>query len=239
MNAWRSIVGHLALYRLAAVAVAGHRFWLLPLLPLAWLLALAAATLLELDMEPFEPEDAQGYLIGLPVTVLAVFFGVRIIAGEIDQRSLEIAYTVPGGCERLWWAKLAGAVLMLMLAEALLAVVVALFFTDFPVLALYGVLQAAVFYLVLAMGMATLFRSEVAGAAATAALLVLNGLITGFGDEQLRISPFWNHLAVRSSDPAEVLAWTVQNRIGFALLIAGVVALAFMRANRRERMLDG
>ena len=239
MNAWRNIASQLALYRLAAVAVAGHRFWLLPLLPLAWLLALATSALLGLQQEPFKPEDAQGMLIGVPVTVLAVFFGVRIIAGEIDQRSLEIAYTVPGGCERLWWAKLAGAVLMLMLAEALLAVVVAWFFTDYPLLALYGALQAAVFYMVLAMGMATLFRSEVAGAVAAAALMVFNALITGFGDEQLRISPFWNHLAVDSSDSAEVLAWTVQNRIGYALLIAGVVALAFMRANRRERMLDG
>lgn len=239
MNAWRNVASHLALYRLAAVAVAGHRFWLLPLLPLAWLLALATAALLGLQQEPFKPEDAQGMLIGVPVAVLAVFFGVRIIAGEIDQRSLEIAYTVPGGCERLWWAKLAGAVLMLMLAEALLALVVAWFFTDYPLLALYGALQAAVFYLVLAMGMATLFRSEVAGAVAVAAVMVFNALLTGFGEDQLRISPFWNHLAVDSSDPAEVLAWTVQNRIGYALLIAGVVALAFMRANRRERMLDG
>lgn len=238
MNAWRSVAGHLALYRLAAVAVAGHRFWLLPLLPLAWLLFLAVGSLLKIQSDLFQPEDAQGTLIGLPMVVLAVFLGVRIIAGEIDQRSLEIAYTVPGGCERLWWAKLAGAVLMLIVAEALLAVFVAWFFTDFPLLALYGALQAAAFYLVLSMGMATLFRSEVAGAVAAAAILVLNGLLTGFGDEQVRISPFWNHLAVRSNDPAEVLAWTVQNRVGCALLIAGVVALAFMRANRRERMLD-
>ena len=43
-------------------------------------------------------------LIGVPLTMLAVFLGLRIIAGEIDGRSLEIAYTVPGGCERVWFA---------------------------------------------------------------------------------------------------------------------------------------
>ena len=238
MIGWHGIVGRLTLYRLAAVAVAGHRFWLLPMLPLAWLLVLAAGSLLEVWLEPFEPKDAQGVLIGLPTTVLAIFLGVRIIAGEIDGRSLEIAYTVPGGCVRLWWAKLAGTVLMLAFAEVLLAVFVALFFTGFPPAALYGALQPAVFYLVLAMGMATLFRSEVAGALAAAAILGLNGLITDGGDHQIRISPFWNPLAVGSGNPAEILAWTVQNRIGIALLTAGLLALAFMRANRRERMLD-
>ena len=239
MSVWRRLQAQLALFRLAALTVAGHRFYLLPLLPLCWLLVLAAATLLGLSSGDFEPATAQGTLIGLPLTVLAVFLGLRIIAGEIDGRSLEIAYTVPGGCERVWWAKLAGAVLVLVVAEALLAIVTWRFFTPFPLVALYGALQPAVFYLVLAMAMATLFRSEVAGAMATVAVLGFNGLVSGFGNNQVRISPFWNSLATQSSDPAEILAWTVQNRIGVALVTAGILALAFMRANRRERMLGG
>ena len=93
--------------------------------------------------------------------------------------------------------------------------------------------------MVLAMAMATLFRSEVAGAMATVALLGFNGLISGFGDQQVRVSPFFNPLAATSSDPADILAWTVQNRIGVALVTTGILALAFMRANRRERMLAG
>ena len=103
--------------------------------------------------------------------MLAVFLGLRVIAGEIDGRSLEIAYTVPGGCERVWWTKLAGACMVLVVAEALLAIPVWLFFTGpFPLVALYGALQAAIFYMVLALALATLFRSEVAGAMATAAV---------------------------------------------------------------------
>ena len=238
MVSWRRIGARLALFRLAALTVAGHRFWLLPLLPLSWLAVLATLALVGLGGN-FEPDMAQGFLLGAPMTALAVFLGLRVIAGEIDGRSLEIAYTVPGGCQRVWWAKLAGASLMLIVAEALLAIVVRAFFTDFPLGALYGALQAAVFYLVLAMALATLFRSEVAGAMVTVAVLALNGMITGFGDNQVRLSPFFNPLAAHSADPVELLGWTVQNRIGVALATCGIASLAFMRANRRERMLDG
>ena len=230
----------LALYRLAALAIVGHRFWLLPILPLAWLGVLGGMGVVGLRQGSFDAMDVQAGLVGLPMTVLGVFLGLRIIAGEVDGRSLEIAYTVPGGCERVWWAKLGGAVMMLLAAEALLAATTWVFFTGpFPLHVLYGALQPAVFYMVLAMAMATLFRSEVAGALATVAVLGFNGLVSGFGDQQVRISPFFNPLAATSSDPADILAWTVQNRIGVALVTVGIVALAFMRASRRERMLVG
>ena len=240
MNALRRLAARLQLFRLAALIVAGHRFWLLPILPLGWLLALAAASWAGMLGGAFEPAAAQNQLIGLPLTVLAVFLGLRVIAGEIDGRSLEIAYTVPGGCERVWWTKLAGACMVLVVAEALLAIPVWLFFTGpFPLVALYGALQAAIFYMVLALALATLFRSEVAGAMATAAVLALNGLVTGFGENQVRISPFWNPLAAQTADGAQLLAAAVQNRIGIPLVTLGILALAFLRANRRERMLDG
>jgi hypothetical protein len=100
-----------------------------------------------------------------------------------------------------------------------------------------GALQAALFYLVLAMGLATLFRSEAAGAMAVAAVLGLNGLITGFGANPIRASPFWNPHALPDADATELLAWTLQNRIGIVLAMAAIVALTFMRANRRETML--
>lgn len=236
LNLARQVGGHLSLYWLAAITVAGHRFWLLPLIPLAWLGLVGGAAWLGLADDEFEPASAQGALIGLPLTVLAVFLGVRVIAGEADNRSLEIAYTVPGGCNRVWRAKLAGAVLLLLIAEGLLGTAAWLFFTPFPLHALYGALQPAVFYMVLAMALATLFRSEIAGAMVTAVVLAFNGLMSGFGVRQLRVSPFWNPLAAEG-DAATLLAAAVQNRIGVALATAGVLALAFMRANRRERML--
>jgi hypothetical protein len=232
---WRPDFG---LLRLSLLVVAGRRFWLLPLMPLTWLLFQAGVLLIGTG-EGFAPSSAQGPLIGVPLTLLAVFLGIRIIAGEIDGRSLEIAYTVPGGCERVWRTKLLAAVLILLAAEALLATATFIFFTSFPWSALYGAMQAACFYLILSMAMATLFRSETAGAMATAAILGFNGLLTGFGENQLRASPFWNPYALEEADPAELFAWTLQNRIGIVLAIAAILSLAFMRANRRERMLGG
>ncbi len=68
-------------------------------------------------------------------------------------------------------------------------------------------------------------------------VLVINGVLTGFGTNQIRISPFWNPGAIEDADPTELFAWTLQNRIGFLLAMVAILALAFMRANRRERML--
>lgn len=234
-DAWR-------LVSLSARLVAGRRFALAPLLVLPW----SAFQLLRLmirgwrEAGPYTPSEAQGLLIGVPLTVLGIGLGVRIVAGEIDRRTLEIAYTVPGGARRAWLAKLAAAALLLLAAEGLLAVATFIFLTDFPPSALYGALQAAAFYLVLAMALSTLFKSEATGALATVAVLIVNGVVTGFGNgDQLRVSPFWNPAALGSADPANLLAWTVQNRVGFVLAIAAIAALAFGRAERRESMLGG
>ena len=236
--------------RHALIVLAGHRFWLLPFTTLLWLVFRYVIAIDE-PSNIVGPGSVQGTLIGVPLTALAIFFGMRVIAGEIDDRSLEIAYTVPGGCERLWFAKLISVFLLLLFTEAMLATVVYFFFTPFPPGALYGALQAACFYMILAMALGTLFRGETAGLIGTIAVLAFNGLITGWGDNQLRFLPFFNPYvyldATNSStvvaggftSPEELFAWTVQNRIAMALLMAAILALAFMRANRRETMLDG
>ncbi|MDE0421368.1 MAG: hypothetical protein OXK76_10865 [Gammaproteobacteria bacterium] len=232
----RRLRAFLDLIRLAGLAIAGHWVWLLIFLPLLWLAARAVEKLIS-PSGPFTDVNAQIGLMGIPMAVLAIILGLRIIAGEMDGRSLEIAYTVPGGCQRVWWAKLAASAVILVAAEVLLALVAYFVFVKFPPVALYGAFQGAIFYLVLSMAFATLFRSEVAGAMVTVAVLIFDLLILGNND--IRASPFWNPLAVQSADPAAVLAMTVQNRIGIPIFIALVVGLAFMRANRRERMLGG
>ncbi|MEN8164997.1 MAG: hypothetical protein ABFS37_12770, partial [Acidobacteriota bacterium] len=104
--------------------------------------------------------------------------------------------------------------------------------------ALYGSLQAAVFYLVLSMGLAVLTRSEITGALAAAVVLSINGVFTGFGGNQLRVSPTFNPLRLSGTAPEIVVAYTVQNRIGIVLAIAALAALAFVRADRREKLLS-
>lgn len=231
---WQRGVGTFHLVRTSARLLVGRHFWLATLPPLLWPGVLAVSLLTGGMEEAPEPADAQGMLIGFPLAVLAIFLGVRVIAGEIDARRLEIAYTVPGGSHRVWLAKLAAAWSLLVLSEMLLAGVAYAFFTSYPPGALYGALQAATVYLVLAMALAALLKSEVAGAMVTVLVFILTVMLTGS-----RFSPFWNPLTARGIDPTQLFAWTLQNRIGFLLFIAAVVALGFARAERREKMLAG
>jgi len=188
--------------------------------------------------ESFEPVHAQNVLIGVPLCILAIGLGVRIIANEMDRRTLEIAYTVPGGCHRIWLAKMMASIMILLLSECLLAMITYVVFTPFPVSALYGAFQATFFYLVSAMALAALCKSEITGAMVSTVLISLNGLLTGFGGLQSRVSPFFNSLALRESANLDVTAYLVQNRIGFVLIVAGITALAFSRAENREKLLS-
>src|SRR5690606_35613490 len=124
------------------------------------------------------------------LVLLAIGLGVRIIAGEIEQRTLEVTYTVPGGARRVWLFKLLAAALPLLVAAALLALIVSAFFTPFPASALYGALQSTAFYLVLAMGLGALVRSEITATLIAALVLAGNAVLTGFGASQSRWSPF-------------------------------------------------
>jgi hypothetical protein len=233
---WEGLASRLRLLTLSAKSVAGRRYWLWPPVPLIWPAFQAFRVLMGWREEgPFQPPDAQNVLIAFPLAVLAVIFGVRVIAGEIDRRTLEIAYTVPGGVHRVWLYKLAGATALLFSAELLLAAA-AWLITDYPLGALYGALQSAVFYLAVSMAFSALFKSEAAGALATVAVLVLNW---PFQMGRTRVSAFWNPEALTAADPREVLAWTVQNRIGFAIATVAIAALAFGRAQNREKLLGG
>lgn len=232
-----SVVDRLLLLQLSMRLQFGRRFWIVPLLALAWPAYQALTLLAGWRGQSFDEADAQNALIGFPLVLLGIGLGVRIIAAEIEQRTLEVTYTVPGGASRVWISKLAAAALALGAAAALLAAVTAAFFTQYPLTALYGALQGAVFYLVLAAGLGALFRSEITAALVALVVLVLNGLLTGFGSTTTRWSPLFNPLAAQNASASDVLAWTVQNRIGTALVIAALIALACARAERRERLL--
>lgn len=228
--------GYMRLVRLSAQLVAGRRFWIPILLPLLWPAFQAFILRVGWRQTGFEAMDAQS-LMGVPLTVLAIGLGIRIVASEMDRRTLEIAYTVPGGCHRIWLAKMTGCFFILLFSQVLLAVVTLAFFTSFPFVSYYGAIQAAVFYLVAGMAFAAFFRSEITGAMASVTLFAINGLSSGFGENQMRISPFFNPLAIRDGDKSELFAWTLQNRILFLLLIVAIVLLTFGRVERREKML--
>lgn len=229
---YRWLTDSLMMLRLSIRLQLGRKFWIVPLLALAWPLFHVIRLLFASNAQSFNESAAQNFLIGLPLAVAAIVLGVGVIAGEIERRTLEVAYTVPGSTRRIWIPKLVAVTVLLLVTEALLAIVTAVFFTSFPPGALYGALQGAVFYLVLSMGLGALFRSEITAALIAAVLYLLNS-VAHFG----RWDPLFNPLAVRDISPSELLAWTVQNRIGFALAIVALAALSFYRAERRERLL--
>jgi hypothetical protein len=238
MSALRtSIRDFLLLASLALRLQLGKRFWLVPLLALAWPAWQAFRLLVGWRVQSFAPVDAQNTLIGIPLIIIAIGIGVRVIASEIEQRTLEVTYTVPGGARRVWIAKLVSALVPILIAEAAIAAITAAFFTSYPLAALYGAFQGAVFYLVLAMGCGALFRSEITGALGASVLLGLNGFATGFGELSTRWSPVFNPLGATGANPVDLFAWTVQNRIGVALLVMALYALSSVRAERREQLL--
>lgn len=233
ISSW--LADSLMILRLSIRLQLGRKFWIIPLLALTWPLFHAIRLLVSNTAQGFSEADAQNFLIGLPMAVTAVGLGVGIIAGEIERRTLEVAYTVPGSARRIWIPKLIAVTLLLILTESLLAVVTAIFFTSYPPGSLYGAFQGAVFYLVLAMGLGALFRSEITAALVTSVILVLNGVLSvPLG----RWSPWFNPLSVRNKSPADILAWTVQNHIGIGMLIIALAALSFYRAERREQLLE-
>src|SRR5262245_43877889 len=215
----------------------GRRAWLAAALALGWPAYQALSLLVGWRDARFVSADAQNYLIGLPLYVLAIGLGVRLIAGEIEQRTLEVTYTVPGGARRVWVSKLAAATLPLLAAGALIAVITAAFFTPYPISSLYGALQGALFYLVLSMGLGALLKSELTATLIAGITLFVNGFVSGFGDVQRRWSPLFNPLGVDDPSSSTVLAWTIQHRIGVALLILALVLLSCVRAERREQLL--
>lgn len=235
-SSWRGRLKQwLRLLRLSAMLVAGRRFWIVIVLPLAWVGFQVLRLFIGWRPDTYAPVDAQSILIGTPLAVLGIGLGVRIMAAEIDQRTLEIAYTVPGGAHRVWLAKLAACLGILIAAETLLALATFFFCTSFPLGALYGALQAAMFYMAAAMGLSAISKSEATGGLLAVGLLIFNIFVQG---ANFRISPFFNPIRL-DDEAALVLARTVQNRIGFVLVIAVIILLAFGRAERREKMLGG
>ena len=75
------------LIRFSAHLVAGRRFWIAPLLVLVWPPIQAVRLVIGMEDRSYGPESAQAMLIGVPLTLLAIGFGVRIIASEIDRRT--------------------------------------------------------------------------------------------------------------------------------------------------------
>lgn len=218
----------------------GKRFWLYPLLPLCWPAFLMLLRITGINSDSYSALSVQNILVGLPMVLLAIVIGMQIVSSEIEQRTLEVCYTVPGGARRIWQSKLCAALVLLLCAEALLAVFAWLVVGPFPPGTLYRSLQGALFYLVLSMAFGAWFRNKMTAGMASLILLFFNGVVTEMGNSQTRYSPLFNPLGLEGTGASseEIVYWLIQNHVGFAVLMLTLVVLTFARAERRELLLS-
>ncbi|GAB4373971.1 MAG: hypothetical protein Kow0062_11470 [Acidobacteriota bacterium] len=226
------LASRVRLVRLAAVGVAGRRALLVASLPALWPALLKVFSLLGDGGAPGAPAVA-GWVLGLPCGVLAVALGCRLVASEVDQRTLEVVYTVPGGARRVWLARFAAGAALVLLGELAAALAAFLMLVDVTAFDLLSSWIGALFLLAVSMLAGALFRSVITGALAAAPVLVLSVLIGG----TVRVAPFFSVASLAEYDPADVAAWAFQSRAGFLLATALLVAMAISRAENREAML--
>ena len=238
--AFRSIkylLQELEVLRYAAIAISGHKFWLIPIVvPIVWLAPQSGMEIL--DWVTIGDHGIQ-FRLAVPLAMVGLFLGLRIVASEINARTLEIVYTVPGGAEKVWWVKILASLMILLLTLAVMGVYAWFLITPYNLESLYGALQVGVFYMAVSMGFSTLFKSEVSGAIVAVVLLGLNILFTEFGREQYWWSPIYNPHAINEQDLKTIVVGTLRNRIFVALVTIMIFSLAFLRGNRREKLLSG
>ena len=230
IRCWRDTV---ELLKLSVYLQFGKRFWLIAVLALLWLLSHLVIQLLGWHSAGFNESDVQNLLIGFPLYCLSIGMGVRIIAHEIEQRTLEVSYTVSGNARRVWLSKLAASAFLLLLIQVVLSVVTWLVYVEYSMLIFFKVLQGSLFFLVFSMFAGALVRNELAA--------ILVSLVVGYlclDSTSSKWSAFFNPLVVDSAPPNELVIWIVQNHIGYFLVIFVVVFLSLSRADQRESLLS-
>ena len=190
--------------------------------------------LLESGQLEFGPASAQNEIIGLPLCLLALGLGVGIVAREIDARTLETAYSINNSARSLWLTKISAAVLLIVLAECLLAVLCHLVFTPFGFDVLYRAFQSALFFLVLAMGLGALLRSELVAAILSIGIVVF--FYNAFTNQYW--SPLFNPLELEAFGQGNIHALMTQNFLLIVFLIFMILGLTLFRVERREVLLS-
>lgn len=226
------IAEYITLIKLAIRLQLGHKFWIFIVSVLAWPLLMLLFLLTWPKNKGINETDVQNLMIGFPIYCLAIGIGIRIIASEIERRTLEVNYTIPGGTKRVWIAKLLSASLLILSSELLLALVTHLFFIPISISDFYGAFLGSIFYLVLAMYAGALFKSELMAALASLIILSLNLYLPN-----TLWLPLFNPVALESIEFNDTLIMLFQNFVIVVTLITLVVLVSFARAERREFML--
>lgn len=210
----------------------GRRFYFIPWFVLVWpcyhaIKALGSGPI------PYSPADAQNELIGLPIYFLSIGLGVRIVASEVEKRTLEVAYTLPSGAGDIWRWKIISSLVIILWAIALLAVTTWIFFTPYPIDVLYRVMQGALFFLVFSMSAGALLGTELIAALVSGALLLT--LYPQFYG--VRWSPIFDPLFADVYDNTKISFWLFQNYVWVLTITVLIGLYTFFRVEQREHFL--
>jgi ABC-type transport system involved in multi-copper enzyme maturation permease subunit len=210
----------------------GHRFWMIPFSVLIWPLLQACLALVGWKQGGFDPIDAQNRLMGYPLYLMSIGIGSALIAGEIEKRTLEVSFTLPGGSAKIWVNKLIAVTFLIITAELILALCASLFFTSITGGMLIRVLQGAIFYLVLAMAAGALFKNSLIASIAVSFILLANSYFI-----DVPWSPIFNPLILNNLETSELMQLMVQNHFIVIMAVTILALLTFLRAEQREALL--
>jgi len=229
----------IALLRYALIMQFGRRFWLVACLPLMWLL-LQQLLLWAGWHENFTADMVQNSLIGFPLYCFAIACGVRVVAADIEQRTLEVALSASGGAWQIWTVKTLAAALLLGCSLLIMSLACWLLFsnfssTEFPGLALIGVGKALLFFLILSVYMGSRIKSELP------ALVIMLGLLAfGLAQSDQFWSPLFNPLNTSINEQYstyQIATWTQRNHVLCATLLALIVWLLHSRSEHSEQLI--
>jgi len=234
----------ISLLRYALIMQFGRRFWLVACLPLMWLV-LQQLLLWAGWHESFTADMVQNSLIGFPLYCFAIACGVRVVAADIEQRTLEVALSASGGAWQIWTVKTLAATLLMGCSLLIMSLACWLLFTTFlstsflstafPWGALIGVGKALLFFLILSVYVGSRIKSEL-----PALVIMLGVLAFGLAQSDQFWSPLFNPLntsMIEQYSTYQIATWTQRNHVLCATLLALIVWLLHSRSEHSEQLI--
>lgn len=235
INANRTI----ALLRYALIMQFGRRIWLVACLPFMWLV-LQQLLLWAGWHENFTADMVQNSLIGFPLYCFAIACGVRVVAADIEHRTLEVALSASGGAWQIWTVKTLAAALLLGCSLLIMSLACWLLLsnfssTEFPWIALIGVSKALLFFLIMSVYVGSRIKSELPALA-----IMLGVLALGLAQSDQFWSPLFNPLntnMLEQYSTYQIATWTQRNHVLCATLLALIVWLLHSRSEHSEQLI--
>ncbi len=189
-------------------------------------------------LDRLTPEDALPWLLEFPLTILAIYLNMQLIASEKENRTLEVMFTTAGSRYKVWLLRLGTLNLLLLTLAFLLSGLAFFAFADIEILgtAIHGFVPS---YFVGAMTLffSVKFRGGFAAGMVAAGLVTLTFMFNEALRDTRYFMYFNPYFLPRQIDPETWNLWMWQNRI--TVLAAGMALqfFALRGLQDRERLL--